>query len=257
MAATAADEDLAETLARRLGSKTLATGADPAVITGSGLVLLVRGGVLSLQQTGKGAPGPVAVDFASAALDYRRRDNSPELLGKAVGHVVKRPLRILDATAGLGTDAFVLAHLGHEVRMCERDPVVAELLRNGLESAQARADAGLASVVARLTLVPLDARDCGERELESLDVIYLDPMFPGRVKSAAVKKEMAVLQQLLGDASADRDAEALLQWALQRDVARVVVKRPASASSLADLDPSHRIEGKAVRYDVYVKRKLA
>lgn len=216
----------------------------------------MSGGVLSLQQTGKGAPGPVRVDFGRAALDYRRRDSSRELLGKAVGHSVKRPLRVLDATAGLGTDAFVLAHLGHEVLMCERDPVVAELLRNGLDAVPVREDPGLAGIVARLSLVPLDARECGARELQGLDVICLDPMFPGRVKSAAVKKEMALLQRLVGDASTAGDADALLQWALQQDAARVVVKRPARAASLASLQPSHRIEGKAVRYDVYVRRKL-
>lgn len=218
---------------------------------------MVKGGDLFLQQAGRKAPGPVAVDFGSGALHYRQRDNTPELLGKAVGGAVKRPLRIVDATAGLGTDAFVLASLGHEVLMCERDPVVVELLRHGLDRAQGREDARLAEVVGRLSLVPLDARACDGERLQGVDVIYLDPMFPGRAKSAAVKKEMALLQRLLAEVSTAQDADALLHWALQQDVARVVVKRPVRAASLASREPSHRIQGKAVRYDVYVRRKLA
>ena len=220
-------------------------------------MLVVKGGELFLQQGGSGAPGPVTVDFGSGALHYRRRDTTPELLGKAVGRAAHRPLRILDATAGLGTDAFVLAGLGHEVMMCERDAVIAELLRHALDVARGRGDARLSEVVERLSLIPLDARECDGERLQGVDVIYLDPMFPGRTKSAAVKKEMALLQRLLADASSAQDSDVLLHWALQQGAARVVVKRPVKADNLASLEPSHRIVGKAVRYDVYARRKLA
>ena len=87
------------------------------------------------------------------------------------------------------------------------------------------------------------------------DVICLDPMFPTRSKSAAVKKGMALFQRLLEGAGSD-DGGELLQWALEQDVARVVVKRPPRAPALAAGEPSHSISGKAVRYDVYVHRKL-
>jgi 16S rRNA (guanine1516-N2)-methyltransferase len=86
------------------------------------------------------------------------------------------------------------------------------------------------------------------------DVIYLDPMFPQRDKSAAVKKEMALFQLLL--AAEPDDSDELLAWALTRDVARVVVKRPLRAGTLGGIEPSHTIEGKAVRYDVHVKRSV-
>jgi 16S rRNA (guanine1516-N2)-methyltransferase len=83
-------------------------------------------------------------------------------------------------------------------------------------------------------------------------------MFPPRDKSAAVKKEMAMFQDILHreSAAADADADALLQWALRQDVARVIVKRPVRAAPLSQQSPSHSINGKAVRYDVYVLRKL-
>ena len=140
--------------------------------------------------------------------------------------------------------------------MCERDPVLIELLRSGLAVAAARGEPELVELVGRLSLLPGDARACNGRQLRGFDVIYLDPMFPVRVKSAAVKKEMAVLQWLLKDASTSADADALLAWALQAGPARVVVKRPLRAHSLASRPPSHCISGKAVRYDVYVQHKL-
>lgn len=84
----------------------------------------------------------------------------------------------------------------------------------------------------------------------------IDPMFPPRDKSAAVKKEMALLQWLLESETGQSDAAQLLAWALEQDVARVVVKRPARAQPLAGAAPSHCLQGKAVRFDVYVRRSL-
>ena len=82
-------------------------------------------------------------------------------------------------------------------------------------------------------------------------------MFPARDKSAAVKKEMALFQRLLEKGEhAAADADALWRWAMDCDVARVVVKRPPKAPSLAASSPSHSLGGKAVRYDVYVRRGL-
>ena len=256
LAAATEDELCAARLALQLGLPLLPTDTDPGVCTQVSAVLITRGRSLCLQQTGRGAPGPVQADFGSLRLRHRRRSGNNELLGRAVGLGKKVPLRILDATAGLGSDAFVLADLGCELELCEREPVILELLRAGLELAAGGDDPWLASVAQRMQLRAGDAVQIAATEMQGVDVIYLDPMFPPRTKTAAVKKEMALLQVLLAAASDPRDADALLQWALQQDVARVVVKRPAKAANLAGLAPSHSISGKAVRYDVYVKRKL-
>lgn len=256
LATTAADEIPASRLARRLGLRQLATGTSPAGCTEVPILLVVSGEALHLQQTGREAPGPISVDFGSAGLRYRRRSGTTELLGRAVGHHPERPLRIVDATAGLGRDAFILAGLGNEVCLCERDPVVVELLRAGLKEAGKRRDGALREVALRMSLHSGDAREQDGSLTRGVDVIYLDPMFPDRVKSAAVKKEMAVLKRMLGDSAAPGEADALLHWALEQGVARVVVKRPARAASLAGARPSHCIRGKSVRYDVYVERKI-
>jgi 16S rRNA (guanine1516-N2)-methyltransferase len=256
LAATAADYDRAARLAQRLGLPLLATGTDPACCTQVGVLLIVNDQVLCLQQTGKGFAGPVTVDFGSAGMRHRRRSGNSELLGKAVGLSKKRSLRILDATAGLGRDAFILADLGCEVLLCERDPVVVELLRTGLEAACGGGDTWLGEVTGRMSLHPGDVRQMKAILMQGVDVIYLDPMFPQRDKSAAVKKEMALLQFLLESTTEPQDADSLLLWALEQETARVVVKRPVRASNLAMQQPSHCIRGKSVRYDVYVHRKL-
>lgn len=256
LAASATDCDRAVQLAQRLGLPVLEAGIDPAYCTEVSAVLMVGGQSLCLQQTGKGVAGPVTVDFGSGGMRHRRRSGSSELLGKAVGRSRNRTLRILDATAGLGRDAFVLADLGSQLVLCERDPVVAELLQAGLETARSQGDIWLREVALRMSLHAVDAREMTEALTQGIDVIYLDPMFPQRAKNAAVKKEMALLQLLLNSDAVPQDSEALLEWALEQDVARVVVKRPAKASILGVVQPSHNIEGKAVRYDVYVHRKL-
>lgn len=254
--ATAQDETVALQLAEHLGLALLPAGSDPVTCTQVQAALVVSGGALSVQQTGRTAPGPVAVDFGSSAMRHRRRSGHNELLGRAVGVGKKQALQVLDATAGLGRDGFVLADLGCEVTLCERNPVIVELLRAGINMATERGDPWLQAALKRMRLLPGDARHLAPDCLHNVSVIYLDPMFPQRHKSAAIKKEMAVFQMLLGNAATDQDADELLLWALQQSVARVVVKRPPSAPNLAQRPPSHCISGKAVRYDVYVRRKL-
>ncbi|MCB1688723.1 MAG: class I SAM-dependent methyltransferase [Halioglobus sp.] len=256
LAAAAADYADAAELARRLGLPLLATGVEPAECDAAAALLIVEGPARRLQLTGRGAPGPVRVDFGSAGMRHRRHSGARELLSKAVGHGKKTVLRVLDATAGLGTDAFVLADLGCEVALCEREPVIVELLRSGLAVAAGSGDPWLTAVVQRMRLFPGDAREMGQTLIPDVDTIYLDPMFPARRKSAAVKKEMALFQTLLERSIDPADADALLLWALQQGTPRVVVKRPAKAASLAGREPSHCIRGKSVRYDVYVNRKL-
>jgi 16S rRNA (guanine1516-N2)-methyltransferase len=126
-----------------------------------------------------------------------------------------------------------------------------------MATAAASGDSWLRQVLARMRLHAGDARELSPQALAAIDVIYLDPMFPARGKSAAVKKDMALFQRLLEQGEhGTEDADALWHWAMDCDAARVVVKRPPRAPSLAASSPSHSLGGKAVRYDVYVRRGL-
>lgn len=266
------DTPLAARLARELDLPLVPVGTLPACCRDFDILLTVSGPLLALQQTvrqipgatprraGRGPrsallPGPVKVEFGSDDMRHRRRSGHNELLGKAVGVSARRRPAVLDATAGLGRDSFVLADMGCAVTLCEREPVIATLLRFGLQAAQASDDEWLAQVVGRMCLVAGDVRELAPQALGA-SVIYLDPMFPPRDKSAAVKKEMALFQLLLEGGNDPREADELFLWAVAQEVARVVVKRPARAPFLALRQPSHSVAGKAVRFDVYVRSAL-
>lgn len=203
-----------------------------------------------LQQTGKRAPGPVTVDFASAAASYRRNKGGGELIVKAVAGNKKQWPRILDTTAGLGGDSFVLASRGYPVILMERSPIVALLLSDGLSRGLESEDEALRAIIGRMCFRRGDSLDYLRqlKDLDCPDVIYIDPMFPASKKSARVKKEMQAFQQLVG---ADQDSHALLALALERARHRVVVKRPLKAECLGAMEPAFTVKGKAVRFDIY------
>ncbi len=182
---------------------------------------------------------PLTIDFASNKIQQRiNRGGKKELLLRAVA--AKPGLRVSDWTAGLGTDSLLLAAAGCEVTMFERSPVMALLLRQALTLARQTPE--LADMVRRLSLIAGDAR---KQPLIEADVIYLDPMFPSREKSALVNGPMQYLQRFLGP---DHDASALVAAALQQPVKRVVVKKPANA---ANSDATFVLAAKVNRFDVY------
>ncbi|WP_263264101.1 class I SAM-dependent methyltransferase [Pseudomonas sp. RIT-PI-S] len=209
---------------------------------------------LQLQQLGAEAPGPVWVDFLQGGAAHRRQfgGGSGQMIAKAAGLQPGVRPYVLDATAGLGQDAFVLATLGCRVEMIERQPIIAQLLRDGLE--RARGDAQVGSIVARMRLHQGNAIELLRAwQDEPPQVVYLDPMFPHRDKSALVKKEMRLFRPLVGD---DLDAPALLEAALALATHRVTVKRPRKAPPIAGVAPSLTLEGKSSRYDIYPKKSL-
>lgn len=211
---------------------------------------------LQLVQTNEPATGAVYVDFIGGAVGHRRRfgGGRGQPIAKAVGLKGGHNPDVLDATGGLGRDAFVLASLGCNVQIIERSPVIAALLEDGL--ARARQDEEIGHWVAqRLHLVHAEAVSWMNQlsESEFPEVVYLDPMFPHRQKSARVKKEMRLLQELLGG---DSDAAELLPAALRIARKRVVVKRPDFAPNLADRAPTMSIKSKKHRYDVYVRAAM-
>jgi len=165
-----------------------------------------------------------------------------EPLGRAFGPKVRT---ILDATAGLGHDAFLLACMGFEVTAVERSPVVAALFEDGLR--RAIEDGRLRVVAERIRILAGDARDIMIR-LEPHDAVYLDPMFPPKRKKAALaKKPMRLLRELVGD---DSDTRELFDAATRAARQRVVVKRADDAPPIAP-KPVASVPGKMVRYDIY------
>ncbi|MCH8530818.1 MAG: class I SAM-dependent methyltransferase [Saccharospirillum sp.] len=192
---------------------------------------------------------PVAVDFFSSAAVHRQRygGGRSQAIAKAIGLPKRADISVLDATAGLGRDAWVLASLGARVWMLERHPIVRLLLLDGLNRAF---KAGLEPETMRLLEGNLIE---GIQGVNQPDVVYLDPMFPERRSSAAVKKEMTVFHDLVGP---DADADALLEPALALARYRVVVKRPRHAPDLGGQKPGLVLSGKSSRFDIYPIKSL-
>jgi 16S rRNA (guanine1516-N2)-methyltransferase len=219
---------------------------------GCDFLLVLTGDRLELRQAGTRAPGPVFVDFAAGALHYRRRfgGGRKEPLARAVGLKANRCPLVVDATAGLGRDSFILAALGCRVMMLERSPLIAALLADGLQ--RAARDPQLAAIAARMQVTRVDCLNIAQLDPRP-DVIYLDPMYPHRTKSALVKKEMRLVRAVVGD---DPDAALLLGWALRQKAPRVVVKRPQDAPALGSARPAAVIPGKNSRFDIYLPGKI-
>ncbi|MDO4433938.1 MAG: class I SAM-dependent methyltransferase [Alysiella sp.] len=216
----------------------------------SGVYLFCDEHGVSLCKVGK--KGKVQVDFVGGAAEYRRTKGGGELIGKAVNHS-SQPI-VWDATGGLGRDAFVLASLGLKVDVFEQDERVFALLYDGImralshrETAEIMTQINLhyGNAVEKMHQYCLQKPDCRP------DVVYLDPMYPDKQKSAAVKKEMAYFHELLGLPENTNDA-ALFQAAREIAKKRVVVKRPRLGRCLCDEKPAYQYVGKSTRFDVYL-----
>lgn len=220
-------------------------------------VFLVSERPLSLFQLSSESKLSLSADLSNPKLNYRRLKGGgkQQMLAKAVGLGASTHLRVIDATAGFGRDAFILASLGASVQMVERVSEVRALLESALDRAQSAVASGptdFAETIKRLSLEGRDAVDLlAALTIENRpDVIYLDPMFPPRQKSALVKKEMRVLHDFVG---ANNDADQLFEAARATGVRRIVVKRPRIAPTLSDAKPSHVFSGKSNRFDIYLR----
>jgi 16S rRNA (guanine1516-N2)-methyltransferase len=256
-----------EAAARRLAARLqlpLASMTD-AADAGARFALTLAQERLEIRDLSMPRSKPLLVDFVAGSTGYRRvaAGGRRQPIARALG-IRAQPPSVLDATAGLAKDAFLLAVLGCAVTAVERSAVLFALVEDGLRRAAESGDKKLLEAIGRLRFVHADAIEFMTRLRGSVDskvgpglldfrsqppeVIYLDPMYPPSNKSAEVKKEMRLLRALVGD---DPDADALLAAAREVATSRVVVKRLRHASPLGP-PPSHSVAGTRVRYDVYL-----
>ena len=197
----------------------------------------------------------IQVDFVKGTLAHRQQlgGGRGQALARAVGLKHGKTPSVLDVTAGLARDAFVLASLGCTLTLVEQSPVLYTLVEDGIR--RGMADAATARVLQNfMNLVNADS----VLYMEHMDtetrpeVIYIDPMYPERKKSALVKKDMRILQHLLGKG---QNAERLLETALKCAADRVVVKRPLHAEPISDVRPDTSVSSKKTRYDIYLIRR--
>lgn len=222
-------------------------------------------------------------DWVGQLARLKRASHRNELIARAC-QTERQPI-IVDATAGLGHDGLLLAWLGARVILIERHPLLAALLQDA--HAQAAQHPELASVMQRIQLIhaeaadylqqlpaglpiafqplatyaALDPTELVQSESRTIDVVYLDPMFPkgghkDQKKQALVKKEMQILHQLMAQDGAMDLGDYLLPLA-QQVAARVIVKRPRHAPTLGSAVPQHQWLGDACRFDGYFQPALS
>jgi len=189
------------------------------------------------------------IDFVGGAVGHRFHHGGGrgQALPKAIGMKGGKTPDVVDATAGLGRDAFLLASLGAKVTLIERSPQMYQSLLEGMETARAYGGE-IAEAIARMTLLHGDAIDL--LPTLSPQVVLVDPMHPPRKNSALVKKEMRLIREIVG---VDADSTRLMQVALLAASNRVVLKWPQKADPMQGIPaPSHQITGKSTRYDVFM-----
>lgn len=237
-------------LIEKLNARFLRLNSDLALCTDeSGLWLCAHG--MKMQPDWKAEIGRL-----------KRASLKSEMISRAC-NLGEKP-QLIDATAGLGHDSLLMAQLGAYVTLVERHPILFTLLEDAHKTAME--DSYLSKAVSRIHLVFSDSADYLKQQANlnnTVDVVYLDPMFPQRdqnqqaeKKQAQVKKQMQLLHLILPEDGEMDLGDNLLELA-QKIAKRVVVKRPRLAVFLADKEPNHQWQGDACRFDAYFQHDLA
>lgn len=200
----------------------------------------------------------ISIDFLKGTLAHRQQfgGGRGQAIAKAIGMKSGVTPSVLDTTAGLAGDAFVLATLGCSITLLERSPIIFALIEDAVE--RASLNESFEQIIEQgFNIVNRDANDYIKEQLtagtSSPDVIYIDPMYPHKKKSALVKKDMQILQRLHGE---DDNTAELLENTLLFAKKRVVVKRPIQAATVSEKKPNTCIKSKKTRYDIYTIEKM-
>lgn len=227
-------KDMAEAFARRIG-------AEISEKPGPKLTILFHAKGVSLTGYGLSYQG----DFENMLHRVTNGRLQHEMLVRAAKSD-KPGRKAIDATAGMGEDAFLLAAQGYEVTLFEQNPVIAVLLKDALR--RAKKHPVLKDIASRMNLVQYNSVEGMSKLLDPVDVIYLDPMFPARQKSSLINKKLQLIQKLEPPCSEETD---LFDAAISASPSKIIVKRPLKSEFLAGRKPSYTLNGKAIRYDCY------
>lgn len=228
------DKALAESFANKIGSEILDS-------EGTGLTVLFDSKGVSLTGYNLSYQG----DFDGMLRRVTEGRLLHEMLVKATKTDIENPIAI-DATAGMGEDAFLIAANGYDVTLHEQNPVIALLLKDAIR--RAKRQPALKDIVNRMHVVEGDSVDILSNRLDPVDLVYLDPMFPGRQKSGLIGKKLQLIQKMEAPCSAE---DALFDAAIKAGPTKIIVKRPLKAPFLAGRKPNYSLDGKAIRYDCY------
>jgi 16S rRNA (guanine1516-N2)-methyltransferase len=234
------DNSIAQLIAGKF-SHNLFTDYNEAQDAGYKILLIIDGTKIGIL---KDNFKPFFIDFNSSKINFRKKSNGKELLIRALDATKLNNPVIIDATAGLGNDSFIIASFGYKVNMVERSPIVNILLQNAIE--RGLNDKDIYSIIKNMNLI----NDESINVINNLpaDIIYMDPMFDKKDNSALVKKEMRIFRDIVGN---DDDAGKLFELALSKANYRVILKRPRKSPTINSIKPTYSLSGSACRFDVY------
>lgn len=230
-----AQKDAAEALARRVGAPLSDT-------PGKELTLKIDAGGVALIGYG--------LTFRGDFEQMLHRITEGRLQHEMLVHVAKTKdecPKAIDATAGMGEDSLLLAACGYEVTLFEQNAVIAALLKDALR--RAKKHSVLKPIVERMHLIEGNSIEWMARQIDSVDLIYLDPMFPARQKSGLINKKLQLIQKLEQPCV---EEELLLETAIQMHPKKIIIKRPLKGANLAGREPNYSVKGKAIRYDCII-----
>ena len=228
------DKALAESFSHKTGSPILDKEGDKLTVVFDSKGVSLTGYNLSYQG-----------DFDGMLRRVTEGRLLHEMLYKATKTDISKPTAI-DATAGMGEDAFLIAACGYEITLHEQNPVIALLLKDAIR--RAKRQPVLKDIASRMKVVEGDSIDILSNRLDPVDLIYLDPMFPGRQKSGLIGKKLQLIQKMESPCSEENE---LFDAAIKANPSKIVVKRPLKAPFLAGRKPNYSLDGKAIRYDCY------
>ncbi|QCI26176.1 class I SAM-dependent methyltransferase [Buchnera aphidicola] len=213
----------------------------------SQISLIIKPHRIELQNNLINSKKNIWVDFNIKKINLYKLDKKIKMI-QAIKIKNTFNLNILDATAGLGKDAFIFVSYGYKVTMIERNPILSILLYDGLVRGLQNND--IKKLIKKnINLIYNTTLNIHQLKIQQPDIIYLDPMFPTRKKSLS-KKEIRTIQNIVGY---DTDADNLLLTCLPFAKKKVVVKRPKKSNYLANIKPNYIIPTKNHRFDIYVK----
>jgi 16S rRNA (guanine1516-N2)-methyltransferase len=188
---------------------------------------------------------PLKIDIQKGALGWRlARPQHETHLKKAIGKT-DRPLRILDATAGLLGDSMIMLALGHSVTAFEQSKILYTMLNNELNQ--------LSEIDSNLLNFKLINSDVCKTKFNerSFDVIYFDPMYPKDKASSARRSDLKKINSILEIEGLASDPESTFTYLRSIPKTKLIVKRPLKVDAFEG-SINYQILGKSVRFDIYL-----
>ena len=188
---------------------------------------------------------PLKINIQKGALGWRlARAQHETHLKKAIGKT-DRPLRILDATAGLLGDSMIMLALGHSVTAYEQSKILYMLLNNELNQLS-ETDSHLIN----FQLINSNVCEINFNE-KSFDVVYFDPMYPEDKSSSARRSDLKKINSILEIEGLASDPESTFTYLRNIPSTKLIVKRPLKADAFKG-SINYQVLGKSVRFDIYL-----